>query len=209
MVSNLGEMRMSASSRGVCSLVLFALAAAVGAGVKPGAAPAWPGGDDRHPDVRYGILNVRSDSPDTGSHRQGGFYSTVTGDHFSVYAYPVDHSVHIGMGRPGPNGALNWEIALAAPDGARLVPGTYRLAERYPSQRPGHPGLSVVVSGAPYTSNCGEGPTGEFTVSRADYDDQDQPLVLEATFNQRCDGWRPALHGEVHVVPSVEGTLDR
>jgi hypothetical protein len=52
------------------------------------------------------------------------------------------------------------------------------------------------------------GPTGEFTVHRAIYDRHDQPLIFDATFDQRCCGYRPALHGDVQIVPSVEGTLD-
>jgi len=87
-----------------------------------------------------------------------------------------------------------WQLELAAPAGRQLTPGTYANAARWPFQSAAQPGLSVFGDGRGCNTL-----TGSFTVLSAVYGPYGYPINFDATFEQHCEGFAPALRGEVKV----------
>ena len=87
-----------------------------------------------------------------------------------------------------------WELDFSAPDGQRLSPGTYTGAVRDVVRGPGQPGLDVFGDG----SGCST-LTGSFTVLDATYGPSGYIESFDATFEQHCQGYTPALRGEVRI----------
>jgi hypothetical protein len=87
-----------------------------------------------------------------------------------------------------------WETDFAGPSSARLTPGEYLNAQRYPFQPPGVPGLSVYGDGRGCNTL-----TGNFDVLKATYKTTGAVQSFAANFEQHCEGLTPALFGWVRV----------
>src|SRR5262245_27339630 len=83
-----------------------------------------------------------------------------------------------------------WQLELAAPAGQQLTPGTYANAARWPFQDTSQPGLQVFGDGRGCNTL-----TGSFTVVSAAYGPYGYPINFDATFEQHCEGFAPALRG--------------
>jgi hypothetical protein len=88
-----------------------------------------------------------------------------------------------------------WFVDLAAPEGARLDPGAYEGAIRYPFQAPGQPGLSVYGDGRGCNTL-----TGRFDVLESRFGPGGYVERFHATFEQHCEGGAAALRGEIFIV---------
>lgn len=102
----------------------------------------------------------------------------------------------------------SWFLDFAAPGDARLTPGVYRGATRFPFHATDVPGLSIWRTGAYGCSQV----DGEFEVLEFAYDDSFGALTaFRARFEQRCDGSLAALYGEIrfHADVQVEMTGPR
>jgi hypothetical protein len=100
-------------------------------------------------------------------------------------------------------GGFLWNLALAAPPGQRLVPGTYPNATWLPYDT-----AQVGLSGD--GRGCAQNGVGEFEVLAAEYGPgqpatSSQPTIsgtivrFHARFTQRCSASAPVLTGEVSV----------
>ena len=78
-------------------------------------------------------------------------------------------------------------LNFAAPNNARLVPGTYTGATRWPFQAPGVPGLDVDGEGRGSNTL-----TGQFTVTQAVYGASGNIVSFAASFEQRLARGEPA-----------------
>ena len=87
-----------------------------------------------------------------------------------------------------------WQLVFAAPVGQELTPGTYPNAARWPFQPAPQPGLQVFGDGRGCNTL-----NGTFTVLSASYGPYGYPISFDATFEQHCEGFAPALRGEVKV----------
>jgi len=88
-----------------------------------------------------------------------------------------------------------WNLNMVAPLGQQLVPGIYEGATRWPFQGPFEPGLDFSGDGR----GCNE-LTGRFQVLEAIYGPFGYVERFHATFEQHCEGWTPALFGEIKIV---------
>ena len=97
-----------------------------------------------------------------------------------------------------------WYLDFGAPYGARLTPGVYSNAARWPFQDPSQPGLSVFGNGRGCNTL-----TGNFTVLDATYAADGSLQSFHATFEQHCEGFAAALRGEVQLTsePPLQITL--
>lgn len=119
--------------------------------------------------------------------------------HAYHYSAPVDAFDTVGA---GPAMRVNvaaasgdrWSVALSAPDGRPLAPGTYAGATRYPFQAAGVPGLSVSGNGRGCNTL-----TGSFEVYEALYAADGTLTRLHATFVQHCEGMEPKLVGSIEL----------
>lgn len=94
-----------------------------------------------------------------------------------------------------PHSGSFWSLDMVAPDGQKLVPGVYEGATRAPFQTPSTPGLSFSGDGR----GCNE-LTGRFEVQEAVYGPLGYVERFHATFEQHCEGFSPALFGEIQIV---------
>jgi len=88
------------------------------------------------------------------------------------------------------NNGDNWETDFAGPTTARLGPGNYENAQRYPFQPAGTPGLSVYGAGRGCNTL-----TGNFRILQAAYNTSSVLESFSANFEQHCEGAAPALFG--------------
>ena len=93
-----------------------------------------------------------------------------------------------------------WSVTIAAPAGQPLQPGTYENATRWPFNPPGQPGLSVSGEGRGCNTL-----SGRFTVARAEQ--TEETTIFEASFVQHCEGFGPALVGQIRIGPAGADTL--
>ena len=92
------------------------------------------------------------------------------------------------------NNGDSWQTDFAGPTSARLTPGEYLNAQRYPFQPAGTPGLSVYGAGRGCNTL-----TGNFDVLKAVYGGTGALKSFAADFEQHCEGATPALFGWVRV----------
>jgi hypothetical protein len=83
-----------------------------------------------------------------------------------------------------------WTTDFAGPTIARLAPGDYDNAQRYPFQPVGTPGLSVYGAG-----RGGNTLTGNFDVLKASYNSSNVLQSFSVNFEQHCEGAVPGLFG--------------
>jgi len=92
-----------------------------------------------------------------------------------------------------------WETDFAGPTTARLTPGEYLNAQRYPFQPSGTPGLSAYGDGR----GC-DTISGEFDVLKALYSKAGALKSFAANFEQHCEEQTPALFGWVRINSLLE-----
>jgi hypothetical protein len=85
-------------------------------------------------------------------------------------------------------------VNVAAPPGEQLQEGVYTDAERAPFRSPGHPGLDIWGEGR--GCNIVE---GSFEVKEIDVGPAGEVTRLWLRFEQHCEGWQPALFGEIRL----------
>jgi len=105
-------------------------------------------------------------------------------------------SVHVSFNTP--TYSHWWYLDFAAPDLLPLVVGPYEGAVRYPFQGAGQPGLSVTGDGR----GCNT-VTGRFDVRELVLGAGNEVVSFRATFEQHCEGFAPALRGEVRYNAAV------
>jgi hypothetical protein len=88
------------------------------------------------------------------------------------------------------NNGVDWNAEFAGPTSARLKPGDYENAQRYPFQPAGTPGLSISGNG----NGCNT-LTGNFHVLQIGYNSSGVLQNFSANFEQHCEGAAPALFG--------------
>jgi hypothetical protein len=88
------------------------------------------------------------------------------------------------------NNGDDWSTDFAGPTTARLAPGDYDNAQRYPFQPSDTPGLSVYGAGRGCNTL-----TGGFEVLQAGYNTSSVLQSFSANFEQHCEGGVPALFG--------------
>lgn len=91
-------------------------------------------------------------------------------------------------------GVAGWTLDLAAPEGQVLGERGYPDATRYPFQGPGEPGLDFSGDGRGCNSL-----TGSFTVQDLVLENASTIARVHVTFTQVCEGFMPALTGEVQL----------
>src|SRR5919201_507778 len=87
-----------------------------------------------------------------------------------------------------------YTLDFAAPSGQTLAPGVYVGAQRAPFREAGRPGIDIYGSGR----GCNE-ISGLFEVLDIGVDGSGNVTRLWLVYEQHCEGWRPALFGEVRV----------
>jgi hypothetical protein len=115
--------------------------------------------------------------------------TTITG-FVRVGAGPYTNTAEIHS--VGPNGEC-WYDDFATPNLARLTPGSYPNATRWPLRAAGVAGLDV--SG---DSRRGNTSVDKFTVTEATYDPSGKLLSFAASFVQHGEGATSALTGQVN-----------
>lgn len=97
-----------------------------------------------------------------------------------------------------------WDLDFAAPDDAELTAGSYLDAERFGFQSAGRPGLSVTGEGRGCNTLA-----GEFLVTDVRFDFYGEPVRLDASFEQHCNGTEsdPALTGTIDFAQGVLGAF--
>ena len=93
------------------------------------------------------------------------------------------------------NTSDGWNLYLTAPNSQELVTGIYENATRWPFQDPSVPGLSFSGNGRGCNTL-----TGRFEVLEANYTEGGEIERFHATFEQHCEGFEPALFGEIQIV---------
>jgi hypothetical protein len=105
---------------------------------------------------------------------------SVVGDEFSVDVIQgAEHS---------------WTVMLAAPSGDPLAEGEYRRVARASFRPPGAPGLDVSGDGRGCNTIM-----GRFDVDELSFWPDGELRVLQATFEQHCEGRSAALYGRIRV----------
>ena len=87
-----------------------------------------------------------------------------------------------------------WYLDMVAPYGQPFAVGSYTGAERAGFQTWGNPGLDVGGDGRGCNTL-----TGSFDVTEIAYATTGELLVFDATFEQHCEGWMPALYGRIRI----------
>ena len=139
-------------------------------------------------------------TPDTSSFTSS---QSNDGNHVSAFLFPFAGGF--------------WMLDFAAPAGQPLAPGVYENATRWPFQASGVPGLAVFGNG----NGCNM-LTGRFEVLEAVFGPAGYVERFHATFEQHCEGFEPALRGEIQIVnpppppvltislvPDVKGVVEK
>ena len=139
--------------------------------------------------VSTGTLSFSGDAGDYISQGKSWSYSTSKGDALTVSS---SNGSLVSVSVNAYNGDW-WTLDLDAPGTQVLTPGTYSAAHRYPFNGTG-PGLDLSGVGR----GCNQ-LTGSFTVSKAVFGPQGYVQAFDASFEQHCEGGKPAARGEVHI----------
>jgi uncharacterized repeat protein (TIGR01451 family) len=90
---------------------------------------------------------------------------------------------------------LPWMLSMAAPAGQQLTVGVYTGTVRWTGQVFSVPSLDFTGQGRGCNTS-----TGQFEVLEVAYDSSGNLQRFRATFEQHCEGFAPALTGEVLIV---------
>lgn len=141
---------------------------------------------------------------DAGDYIGGGQTRSYTLDTASIMAQSGQNGGSLRVSVFGFDGSW-WYFNLSAPVGAQLVPGPYEGATRF--SQVGTPGLDVYGDGR----GC-NAVAGRFDVFEAVFGPNGYLERFHAQFEQHCEGFGPALRGEIAFVnppppPALEITL--
>lgn len=135
---------------------------------------------------------------DAGDYITGGrSYRFTPAD--AALSFVPNYAAGIGV---GVNGSSWWTLDFAPGTGAPLAVGSYTGAQRFPFQEAGHPGLSLSGDGRGCNTL-----TGQYTVHQLKLDSGGNPLVLDISFEQHCEGGTPAAYGQVLLNAVPHDTL--
>ena len=125
------------------------------------------------------------------------------GASFTAYLYPADNGTSANAVAIKVHGAdADWSTTFQAPGRARLTPGRYENAHRWPFQSSTQPGFSV--DGDARGCNTLR---GWFVVHEVVYGPSGNITSFAADFEQHCDFNTPVLYGGVRfnsTVPYVD-----
>ncbi len=107
-------------------------------------------------------------------------------------AFSANKNFDNGVSITFSNGSENWSLDFAAPGSALLETQAYAHATGFPFQDSTAPGLDVYGD----ARGCNT-LTGEFEVKEIVYGSDDTVTSFHATFTQHCEGFAPALTGEI------------
>ncbi|HEX4509543.1 MAG TPA: hypothetical protein VH328_05670 [Burkholderiaceae bacterium] len=125
---------------------------------------------------------------DSGDYITGGqAYDYDTNNSIIQYSRNFDGGVSATI-----TGDATWNFDSATPSGTSFGKGTYLNAQRYPFQDPDVPGLDLSGDGRGCNTL-----TGNFSVWKSQFDASGNPLKLDLTFEQHCEGSQPAAYGEL------------
>jgi hypothetical protein len=93
---------------------------------------------------------------------------------------------------------LSWLLEFSGADSAALTVGTYSLAERWPFQSVGHPGMNIINGESPGSNTL----SGNFTIHELDIENKIIRRLL-ITFELHADEKIPALRGELSIVNPI------
>src|ERR1700731_3955666 len=128
---------------------------------------------------------------DPGDYIGGGQFLFFTPADGSFNAYQnFDQGVSVSFNTP--NYSHFWYLDFAAPNNQPLTVGTYTGATRFPFQASTVPGLAVYGDGRGCNND-----DGSFTVSEVSYGPNNTVNSFDAIFEQHCEGFTPALRGEI------------
>jgi hypothetical protein len=137
-----------------------------------------------------------ADTPRTQVRFHGDSSDYITGGRsysFDLYNAAITFSRNFAGGvSVSISGDTWWTFDAATPAGTTFQRGAYKNAQRYPFQEAGRPGLSLSGDGRGCNSL-----TGRFTVHKVKFDGNGNPKVADISFEQRCEGGKPAAYGEV------------
>jgi hypothetical protein len=96
-----------------------------------------------------------------------------------------------------------WYLDFAAANNQPLTVGTYTGATRFPFQASNEPGLAIYGDGRGCNND-----NGSFTVLEVSYGANNTINSFDAIFEQHCEGFTPALRGEIryNAHPTVNVT---
>lgn len=132
-------------------------------------------------------LTLTSEPGDYIGQGQNAVY-TDTGTAFK-YSTNFDNGITVAI----TNANTWWTLNLAAPGNARIQPGVYEQAARFPFQPADKPGLDFSGNGRGCNTL-----TGKFKVNAVTYEADGTLSSLSATFEQHCEGNVAALHGAIN-----------
>jgi hypothetical protein len=133
-------------------------------------------------------LTLNSDSGDYIGQGQFLFFSAADGS-FSAYQN-YDQGVSVSFNTS--NYSHFWYLDFAAANNQPLTVGTYTGATRFPFQASNVPGLAVYGDGRGCNND-----NGSFTVLEVSYGPNNTVNSFDAIFEQHCEGFTPALRGEI------------
>jgi Putative Ig domain len=147
--------------------------------------------------ARAGVTSIVLNS-DPGDYIGGGqtLVFVDTDGAFAAQSFGNGNAVRVSFNTP--TYSHWWYLEFAAPDLLPLVVGPYEGAVRYPFQGSGQPGLSVSGDGRGCNTL-----TGRFDVRELVLGGADEVVSFRATFEQHCEGFAPALRGEVRYNATV------
>jgi hypothetical protein len=145
-------------------------------------------------DVVVLAQSPKSKRTEVSFHGDAGDYITMGGD----YRYDLRNSTiqfsrnYDGGVSASVSGDTWWYFDTATSSGTSYGKGTYLNAQRFPFQDAASPGLSLDGDGRGCNTL-----TGNFSVWKSKFDATGNPLVLDVTFEQHCEGGTAAAYGEV------------
>ena len=123
----------------------------------------------------------------TWTHRDGTFSASV-----------ISWSNAVAIEFDASGESLSWSLEFAAPHDARVQPGVYLGATRYPFQDDANPGLTVSGDGR----GCNKS-SGWFQVLEVVYGAGNQVVSFAADFEQHCEFGIAALRGGVRFNSAI------
>jgi hypothetical protein len=137
-------------------------------------------------------LTMTSDAGDYIGQGQTYNFSPVDGS----FTAQVNYQGGVSISFIAPNYTRWWYLDFSAPNSAPLAKGSYLMATRFPFNS----GAGLSVSGEGRGCNT---LTGSFNVRQIEYVNN-TVASFEASFEQHCEGFEPALRGEIKYNASAQ-----
>ncbi len=118
---------------------------------------------------------------------QGNAYRYTTYNSVIQFSRNFDGGVSASI-----SGDTWWSFDSATPAGTSFGPGVYLRAQRFPFQDAKSPGLDFSGDGRGCNTL-----RGKFVVYKSKFDSLGNPTKLDMTFEQHCEGAKPAAYGQL------------